>query len=291
MSKGPAPTWGREKVPTTSKRVAPALTGVIDVDMAGDVENAPPSKDDVLNKVKNIEFLLKSVSNHSPDLKADLTIKLDEARQELRGTKPLGARLDALKGAIARNEEKLEEANAAVAKAVSHQETVQDKLMELRTARAVVEMDLASGGDVGVEASGAPSATAAVEALMQRINDMQRQQDQQILQIAAFMNGITADSLDKQREIQQFASALEGSIATPVLAAAEPAVRMCVQVAPPVHSVTDPVDGQGAQEQAVPRSPPGTCARVRGCSSPPNTHRQTTMQEHGFGSKTRSVPY
>ncbi|CAE8677319.1 unnamed protein product, partial [Polarella glacialis] len=176
MSKGPAPTWGREKVPTTSKRVAPAHTGVIDVDMAGDVENAPPSKDDVLNKVKNIEFLLKSVSNHSPDLKADLTIKLDEARQELRGTKPLGARLDALKGAIARNEEKLEEANAAVAKAVSHQETVQDKLMELRTARAVVEMDLASGGDVGVEASGAPSATAAVEALMQRINDMQRQQ-------------------------------------------------------------------------------------------------------------------
>jgi hypothetical protein len=266
---------------------APAAKNDFDVQMESPrAEGAhTATREEALEKVKNLEFLVQSVGSHSPVLKEDLAMNLELARKELRATKPLGARLDALKGAISRNEQKLEEADAAVAVALANKESVESKLMDLRSARSAVELALAGAG-LAEEATDAAMTAPVVDMLMQQMAAMQRQQGLQILQIAAFMKSITANSADKQQEIQKFAVGLEDSIPTPVPAAPLPAVAAPalaeaeeVPVPHPASSVTE-----AATEPPAAPGTPGRPVQGRVASSPPaaNRRRQTDLAEHGF---------
>ena len=70
------------------------INGDADIEMTAGAskETVAITKAEVSDKVKSLELLLQTIGEHSAELKDDLSHRLDEARRDLRSTKPLGAR-------------------------------------------------------------------------------------------------------------------------------------------------------------------------------------------------------
>ena len=138
------------------------------------VGEATPTKNQLQARVKQLEAALSALPEDVEDLAAEresIAARLEGARRELRGSRPIGARIDGARAALQRSKKRQEDAAQALAAAQLLNGEAAAEVADLEEQLHDLEMSLAVGTDMTDDETAQP-ASKAYEILQQMIEHL-----------------------------------------------------------------------------------------------------------------------